>query len=514
MISLAKIPHTRLIMDGRGTNCCSFDYSLASSSLFYFIGLVFFGLLCGVKVSAATGGQAEQAFAVFGESIKQVQIINAKSENKSGSGSGFYIGDGSLMATNYHVVSAAVMEKEEYRLQLNIEGDVENLTILAVDVVNDLAIVAVEKPGRPLKFRETQPAKGEKMFSIGNPRNIGMTIVEGNYNGLADDYIFDRIHFAGAINAGMSGGPTIDADGLVTGINVQTGGNQIGFLVPVDKLAQLYQRLQEQQKITDAISPDTKSNTAIALEVESADDIVETEVATAENEPSAVNEELTNLDEAASKSDGASSQVEEHRYKHLQESIAEQVLSATGGIIGELLSNPWPTADMAGATVLGKIGAGFDCWGNSHEDEKTHVLTVNKGCNSRQPIYLSHRFNTGYFEYEFSLIEAEGWSSYAFYNLASQQFSSAKPSTSAGKDNVANFNCIEKNIEERGVLQQRVAFCTRPYKELKKLYDALYIGVSVSQENKALMEHFFIAGVSQSDAQLFLQNFIGQASFK
>ncbi|MEZ5581942.1 MAG: hypothetical protein R3F37_03415 [Candidatus Competibacteraceae bacterium] len=47
-----------------------------------------------------------------------------------------------------------------------------------------------------------------------------MTIVEGTYNGQLDKSLYEKIHFTGSINPGMSGGPTINRDGAVVGVNV------------------------------------------------------------------------------------------------------------------------------------------------------------------------------------------------------------------------------------------------------------------------------------------------------
>jgi len=87
---------------------------------------------------------------------------------------------------------------------------------------------------RALELRESPLAKGDKGFFLGYPLSQGLTVVEGTYNGRSEEQYYERIHFTGAINAGMSGGPAIDARGRVFGVNVATHrrGQLVSFLVP------------------------------------------------------------------------------------------------------------------------------------------------------------------------------------------------------------------------------------------------------------------------------------------
>ncbi len=123
------------------------------------------------------------------------------------------------------------------------------LQVLAMDVRNDLAIVAaaddLELP--PLKLRTEIPAQGERAWSIGFPLNLGLTITEGVANGLVENSIEQRIHYTGAINGGMSGGPALDRRGHVYGVNVSvvTGRQLVGFVVPAKHIPALLARAKK-----------------------------------------------------------------------------------------------------------------------------------------------------------------------------------------------------------------------------------------------------------------------------
>jgi hypothetical protein len=119
------------------------------------------------------------------------------------------------------------------------------LVLLNIDIINDLAIVQCEDLGDTFfELQESHLSKGAKIFAMGNPYDLNMAIVEGNYNGLLEDWLYERIFFSGALNPGMSGGPAIDQRGRVVGVNVSTRGNEIGFLVPVRFLIYLLAMVQ------------------------------------------------------------------------------------------------------------------------------------------------------------------------------------------------------------------------------------------------------------------------------
>ena len=203
-------------------------------------GLIALLMFCFASVALAQS--YEQLYSEYRGSLYQIRLIEQSSNSKAGLGSGFQISADGLIATNYHVVSEAVKDPEKYNLQyLSVDGDEGELELLDVDVVNDLAILRQKGNAGAefLKLAQTPPSNGETIISMGNPLDLGMTLVPGTYNGIAGGSFYDRIHFSGSINPGMSGGPVINRHGQVVGINVATAGNQISFLVPVDKLVAL-----------------------------------------------------------------------------------------------------------------------------------------------------------------------------------------------------------------------------------------------------------------------------------
>jgi serine protease Do len=408
---------------------------------------------------SAPSPSADQIFSDLEKSVFQIRIIELKSGSQLALGTGFLV-KGDRIATNYHVISSAALEPEKYRIEIDWQHEKLALTLLQVDVVNDLALLKLPEivGALPAIFQLSaqKPRKGELLYSLGNPHNLGMTIVEGNYNGLVEKKYLDRIHFSGAINSGMSGGPTVNRKSEVVGINVATAGNQVGFLVPVNAL----------HKLLETVDSATEANAILPT-------------------------------------------------------MATQIASATTGMVDQLLSQPWPRQEMGEIRILGEIANWFDCWGNSDLNKDTNLLVISRGCTTADRIFISDHFNSGHFEYEYYYYEAKDWHPTAFYRYIRAETGGARPGNDAEKDDVENFKCVNRIVktqstsegpaEKEKILsktQRKVSYCVRPYKKLPDLYDAFYIGVTLDKNGRAAMDHFTLSGVTASASQRFLEKFI------
>ncbi len=107
----------------------------------------------------------------------------------------------------------------------------------------------------PLRFRSRADvlAQGERIYSLGNPLDVGFAVIEGTYNGLVEREASTTPSSSPArSNAGVSGGPTLDDHGQVIGINVaaRRDGEQVSFLVPAMFAEDLLQRARHAPPIT------------------------------------------------------------------------------------------------------------------------------------------------------------------------------------------------------------------------------------------------------------------------
>ncbi|HJV62117.1 MAG TPA: serine protease [Albitalea sp.] len=189
--------------------------------------------------------------------LLQIRTVLKGRASQTSVGSGFIVSKEGHIITNFHVVSEVALEPATHDLvYVTADGREARLDILMLDVLHDLALL---KPAAPrsgtkddapawqaLAFRPDKLplAQGERMYSLGNPLDVGFAVIEGNYNGLVERSFYPQIFFSGALSAGMSGGPALDQEGRVLGVNVarRVDGEQVSFLVPASFAAALLER--------------------------------------------------------------------------------------------------------------------------------------------------------------------------------------------------------------------------------------------------------------------------------
>ena len=160
-------------------------------------------------------------------------------------GSGFLIsGDGRIL-TNNHVVSGSSQIEVRFADQSKYTAKV-----LVRDRTDDLALIQIDPKGKKLPFLRLGDSDalqvGQKVLAIGNPFGFDGTLTTGVVSSLRREIQSENSRMEGliqtdaAINSGNSGGPLLDSQGNVIGINTAiyapSGGNVgIGFAMPINR---------------------------------------------------------------------------------------------------------------------------------------------------------------------------------------------------------------------------------------------------------------------------------------
>jgi serine protease Do len=405
----------------------------------------------GCAAARAAPGQIPGAEAVYASApprLLQIRTLVAGAGQQTSNGSAFLVTADGLAITNYHVVSQVVLEPNTYRLEYTAaDGTHGDVRLLGVDLPNDLAIVRIDKHDAPFfAFDPTavrgDVPKGERLYAMGNPLELGFTIVEGTYNGLVEHSYTDRIHFTGALNPGMSGGPAVTADGAVVGVNVATrrGGQLISFLVPARFAEALLDRVREQKA-----TPDFRAEIG--------------------------------------------RQVTEER-RALYKSFREQGFrpTALGPYRGAETAAPW-----------------FNCWAqtNAGVAPKPRFALNSTSCASETSLFVASDLNTGNIQIYHSYVRSTELNQFQFASYLAQLSQNRLQGGGPYRKWYTPERCHEDFVgsvaaSDRPAL--RVMWCAQAYREFEGLYDVALVAVTQDDGAEALVSRLSMQAVGYDDA--------------
>lgn len=295
--------------------------------------------------SASLSTLARDLLARFKPSVVQIRTFYGTNSAEFSHGTGFVVAHGGVLLTNYHVVADAILYPEKFRMEFRMaDGPSGAIQVLAIDVRDDLAIVrATGIDPEPLTLRSEVPPRGEHVYSLGYPLDLGYIITEGVANGLDEHTIEPRLYYSGALNPGMSGGPTVDAAGQVVGINDSTSheGELLSFLVPAEFVPALLAR------------------------------------ASGALDPKAVSLDVT---------------------KQLQAHVSS-LLSA--------IPTPWEVQNISGYQLPAKLTPYFTCYAGGDTEPNRPVHTQRMTCNTRASLFVQEGLSSGDLFFEHTVLVSE-----------------------------------------------------------------------------------------------------------
>ena len=175
-------------------------------------------------------------------------------EVPSGVGSGFVIDSDGYLLTNHHVVDGAESIIVTFPDKREFKGKV-----IGSDQRTDVALVKIEGKNLPfLKIGNVANTKvGQWVVAIGSPFGLENSVTAGIVSAKGRDTgeYLPFIQTDVAVNPGNSGGPLLNLDGEVIGINSQiysrTGGFMgISFAIPIDEAMRVAKQLRETGKVS------------------------------------------------------------------------------------------------------------------------------------------------------------------------------------------------------------------------------------------------------------------------
>jgi len=208
-----------------------------------------------------------------------VVSITATSAEGSDEGTGIVLNQKGLILTNDHVVAGAT--------SLSIKtggtsGTTRAATLVGEEANSDLALIRVNPEGLGLKALKMASSKGvhvgDQVYAIGNPYGLEETLTRGIVSGLNREIkspdgaaIAGAIQTDAALNPGNSGGPLINQQGEVVGVNSQIasdaarsegsqpGSTGVGFAISSDTAAQVVKEIESGHTVSGAKASETPS---------------------------------------------------------------------------------------------------------------------------------------------------------------------------------------------------------------------------------------------------------------
>ena len=188
-------------------------------------------------------------------------------ETQRALGSGFVIDKAGHIVTNYHVIAGAKSVEVSFS-----NHDSMKARVVGKDPGTDIALLKVDARSRaltPLALGDSDTVRvGDSVVAIGNPFGLDRSVTAGIVSALQreisapNSYTIDHvIQTDAAINHGNSGGPLINANGRVIGVNAQietgqageAGGNVgIGFAIPINTVRTVVAQLLKNGSVEHA----------------------------------------------------------------------------------------------------------------------------------------------------------------------------------------------------------------------------------------------------------------------
>jgi S1-C subfamily serine protease len=403
-------------------------------------------------LAAQTGSVATaDVFRRYSDRVVKIQVVETASAAKASIGSGFFVTERGHIVTNYHVVSDLIHAPERYRAEvIDGQGPPRAVTVLGVDVVHDLALLAADY--RPRTHFTLGPAtvdQGNRLYSLGHPEDLGLSIVEGTYNGHLSHTLHPRIHLTGSLNPGMSGGPTISEDGRVIGVNVATAGNQISFLIPVERASALMER---------TLTPGAQAPAPTL------------------------------------------------------EQVGQQLRAYQDVYLRDMFADGTEMVDLGPFRVVTQPAAFFRCWADATRAEEMMYEEVHHSCSTDDYLFIAGDHSSGIVEVEHHMLSTRQLGAIRFFALYTEIFS--EDDTPGGsEEHVTSWKCSTRNVENEKV-PMRAVLCLRRYRKLGELYDGVLKVAVLGKRDSGLVSTLTMSGVTFENVDKLSRRYLERITWR
>ena len=411
--------------------------------------------------AAALTGTGQRIYERARPLLLQVRTLLKTQDSQSSVGSGFLVDASGLLVTNYHVVSQYALQPGRHRLvYATVDGKQGALQLLAFDVVHDLALLRPVDPAPlaglgavPLRPVDDPLPRGARIFSMGNPLDVGFAVAEGSYNGPVERSFLATLFFGGSLSSGMSGGPALDEQGQLIGVNVaaRRDGEQVSFLVPADPVRALIARGRSGQPIVAPAWPE----------------------------------------------------------------ITRQLLAHEAALTQGFINQPWRSAGHPQYVIPVPQETWMRCWGRGSPQATRGLQFERSDCEMDSRIFVSGPLLTGFLTVRHEAYEGSKLGALRFAQRYSASFRNEFIGVDDRHRTAAR--CVESNVwgKQSGnaqpgasALPLKAVLCLRAYKKLVGLHDLTVMVATLDGSTVGVQGRLDAHGVSLASAQRLAQHYL------
>ncbi len=182
--------------------------------------------------------------------------------SSTGEGSGVVYSSDGYIITNYHVISSAVTNKSDSKIEVfldSVNSKSYEATVVGYNISTDLAVIKIDATGlTPISIADSDNLKvGQYVITVGNPGglefmdSVAYGVISGLNRVVSTDSDVKLIQTNAAINPGNSGGALVNTKGELVGITsskiVSEEFEGMGFAIPANTVSTICKNIIDKQ---------------------------------------------------------------------------------------------------------------------------------------------------------------------------------------------------------------------------------------------------------------------------
>lgn len=182
--------------------------------------------------------------------------------SSTGEGSGVVYSSDGYIITNYHVISSAVTNKSDSKIEVfldSVNSKSYEATVVGYNISTDLAVIKINATGlTPISIADSDNLKvGQYVITVGNPvglefmDSVAYGVISGLNRVVSTDSDVKLIQTNAAINPGNSGGALVNTKGELVGITsskiVSEEFEGMGFAIPANTVSTICKNIIDKQ---------------------------------------------------------------------------------------------------------------------------------------------------------------------------------------------------------------------------------------------------------------------------